>query len=544
MECPSEFVLSQCADGELPGSEMEDLAAHFDVCRACREQVAILRAENRLLVESLQFLDSCEPGLQAIPQKRPEFSGLDRLAIILIGTVILLRMGLGIVQQTELPAVLQWLQPWSLSGILNWLINGLFYVIEKGGAVMTSAIETAGFAILGFLILGCVIAVTRRALRTRAILGLISLMFALVVPGYAIDIRKAEKDMGRDVSIAENETIDDTLVVFADSVSIHGTVTGDLIAFARNVDIQGTVRGNVIGFGQTIEVSGNVEGDVFGFGQSVRADGQIGKDLWGFGQNVTIGRGARLNHNAMMFANSAYINGEVGRDARVYAGGLDTSSRIGRDLLFRGTGLSVHASSIIGRDLDSLTKSAKWVRIDSGATIGGKKKVELMEAEPSRYLKFGFYTKQALRLGGGFLMGILLYWLIPGMKRISLTSVKAVLTSGGVGFLIAAAVPVAAIILAITLIGIPVALLLFMFWLLGLYLAKVVVAKCIGNAIMGDRGEGLTSILLPLLVGLFIVIIAVNLPYVGGIVNFLLMLIGFGALVVTIYRMRPAASQI
>jgi hypothetical protein len=53
----------------------------------------------------------------------------------------------------------------------------------------------------------------------------------------------------------------------------------------------------------------------------------------------------------------------------------------------------------------------------------------------------------------------------------------------------------------------------------------------------------LASTLLPLLVGLVIIIVAVNLPYIGGILNFLLMLIGFGALIIAIYRMRPAASQ-
>ncbi|MBN1570897.1 MAG: zf-HC2 domain-containing protein [Acidobacteria bacterium] len=543
MKCPNEFVLSQYADGELPGSEMEDVAAHLNVCSACRGQVATLKAENRLLVESLQGIDLCEPELNAVPRKQPEFSGLDRLAAILIGAVILLRVGIGLIQKTELPSALQWLQPWSLSGLLNWIVNGLFYVIENGGTFMTTAIETAGFAILGFLILGCAIAVTRRAIRTKAILGLISLMFFFVIPSHAIDVRKAEKEKGRDVTVAANETVDDTIIAFADSVRINGTVTGDLIAFARNVEIQGTVLGNVIGFGQRIEISGNVDGDVIGFGQSVRADGQIGKNLWGLGQTVSIGRGARLNHNTVMFANNAYIDGEVGRDAMVYTTALDVGGRVGRDLLFRGAGLAIHASSVIGRDLDSISKSAKMVHIDPGVTIGGKKKVEFFEAKPSRYLKFSFYTRQALRLGGGFLMGLLLYWLIPGLRHLSLSSVKTVLTSGGIGFLIAAATPIAAIILAITLIGIPVALLLAMFWLLGLYLAKVVVAKCIGTAILGEKRGGLASILLPLLVGLIIVIVAVNLPYIGSILNFILVLIGFGALVTAIYRMRPAASQ-
>ena len=79
---------------------------------------------------------------------------MDRLAAISIGVVILLRVGIGFIQDAELPSALQWLHPWSLSGLLNWLVNGLFYIIEEGGDVMTSLVKTAGFAILGFLILG------------------------------------------------------------------------------------------------------------------------------------------------------------------------------------------------------------------------------------------------------------------------------------------------------------------------------------------------------------------------------------------------------
>ena len=106
----------------------------------------------------------------------------------------------------------------------------------------------------------------------------------------------------------------------------------------------------------------------------------------------------------------------------------------------------IHAPSVIGRNLDSMTKSDKEVKIDPGATIGGKKKLEFFKTQPSQYRTFSFYTKQALRIGAAFLMGLLLYWIIPGMRRISLSTGRALLTSGGIGFLAAVAAPIAAII--------------------------------------------------------------------------------------------------
>lgn len=543
MKCPEELILSQYADGELSKSDTGELDLHLAACRRCRERVADLKAENRLLLECLQDIDITEATAETVLRKRPEFSGIDRLAAALIGVAVLLRVGLGFLESTEVPSALQWLHPWSVSGLLNWVMNGLFYMLEEGGPFMTSLVETARIALLGLLALGFTVVITRRALRAKSIVGLVALLFAFVVPGYAIDVRKADKGIGGDIAVAENETVNDTLVVFADSVNIGGTVTGDLIAFARSVDIQGTVQGNVFSFAQRIDIAGTVDGDVFIFGQSLRADGQIGKSLWGFGQTVTLGKTIRLNNDAVLFGSNAYINGDVGRDAVVFAGTLDVRSRLARDLRFSGGALAIHRPSVIGRNLSSKTKSAKEVRIDPGVIVQGSKKVEFHEAQPSRYHTFGFYSGQAFRMGAMFLMGLLLFWIMPGMRSSAPPAFRTMLTSGGIGFLAAVAMPVAAIVLAITLIGIPVSLLLIGLWLLGLYLAKIIIALWIGTAILGLREGGVSASLLPLLLGIIIVVVAVNVPYVGGVLNFILILVGLGALVKALYSLRPASAE-
>ena len=67
---------------------------------------------------------------------------------------------------------------------------------------MTSLIETTGFVVLGSLILGAVIAVTRRTIRTKAVLGLISLMFVFALPGLRLMSEKQDRGKGSDVSVA------------------------------------------------------------------------------------------------------------------------------------------------------------------------------------------------------------------------------------------------------------------------------------------------------------------------------------------------------
>ena len=146
----------------------------------------------------------------------------------------------------------------------------------------------------------------------------------------------------------------------------------------------------------------------------------------------------------------------------------------------------------------------------------------------SRYAQPRFYIRQGLRLAAAFVTGLLLFWLFPFLFGARLESGGAILRSCGVGFLVLCATPIAIVLVGITLIGLPIALLGLMLWLAGLYLAKIVVAGFVGRALL-NPAEGQTGAFVrALLVGLLIVFVAVNIPYVGRWISFLVLLLGLG----------------
>lgn len=347
------------------------------------------------------------------------------------------------------------------------------------------------------------------------------------------------------ISVAEDEIIDDSLIVFADSVDIRGTVTGDLITFARRINVPGNVDGNIIAFGQNVSVTGTIGGDIFGFAQTIQAKGDISRNLWAFASDITIDPDGKLGQNATIFGSTINMDGEVGRDLTAFAGILSGSGRVGRDLNFHGGQLSVQASSTIGRDVNAWVQKEENAQIHPDAAIQGEKKVELVKKEEgaSKYMKIGFYFRQLLRIVGAFLMGLLLFWLFPGLKRAPLSRVRDLLVSGGIGFLAAVATPIAVLILAITVIGLPVALATLALWLLALYLSKIVIGRYIGSTLLGNGKDTMGSTALSLLIGITIIVVAVNLPYIGGILNFLLILIGLGGLLVAAYRMFRGRNE-
>ena len=63
MECYSEQTCALAVDGELAADDSRRLRDHLATCRRCRALVDALRAENRVLSESLHEL----PDEAAIP---------------------------------------------------------------------------------------------------------------------------------------------------------------------------------------------------------------------------------------------------------------------------------------------------------------------------------------------------------------------------------------------------------------------------------------------------------------------------------------------
>ena len=538
MRCPDDFILSQYADGELPEDETGKLVMHFEACAVCRKRALAFKAENQLLKQSFQGIDIWESEQETAHRKVPGISLIGWPAAALLGIALLLQTGFNFILNKNLPVALGWIDPFTLSGKLNFIASGFFYFLEKGGSMMTTLINDIGTAALSLLILGVLITMIRRTRRIASIVCLTAMLVAFVVPGHAIEIRKADKKFGN-ISVAADETIDDSLVVLADSVDVRGTVTGDLITFARRITVQGSIQGNIVTFGQNVDISGKVDGDIIGFAQSIRANGEIGKNLWAFAQNIAIDTGARLGQNATVFGANVNVDGGVGRDLTAFAAFLDMSGNIGRDLNIAAERISVQGTSVIGRNLTAHVKSEDNVQIAPGATIQGTTNLDTKKEEvrPNKYLTLGFYFRQILRITGAFLMGLLLFWLLPGMKRAPLSDGRGIMTSGGIGFLAAAATPIAVIILAITLIGLPIALAGLLFWLLALYLAKIVVGRYVGGILLGKERDGFGANASALIVGLVIIIAAVNLPFIGGILNILLTIIGLGALVITAFRM-------
>jgi len=537
MECYSEQTCALAVDGELAPDEAQRLRDHLATCRRCRGLVDALRAENRVLSESLHEL----PEETASPVG---FSDLGRSCVWGDLALMAAVLALGSISsiwfdKVNIPAALEWFNPFSSSGRTNLLFTVFDQFATGGTAMLTDYAAVVGFVSLLLLVGGGALLLGRGRLRQSGprLLMLIVLL-ALSLPSFALERRKGEF-----VTVAANETVDDSLAAAGNTVRIEGVVNGDLLAFGRTVEIRGTVKGDLVSFAKRTVVSGTVEGRIFTFSESLDLDGLLGHNLYGFAQNLRVNDRGRVGEGIVAAAGDITIEGEVKRSVDILTSGhAEVSGSIGRDLTISGVSLTLTNTARVGGNLSARVRELTRSHIADGATIAGKRDIQV-KVRQSQFTRPRFYFHQAIWFAAAMLVGSLGLFLFPGFFRATSQAVGSGWLSLGLGVAVLAGAPVVMVVAAITLIGLPISLMLFAVYLAAMYLAKIWVGALLGRMLLKPSGATRGDWMLELLVGLLILTIVGFIPYLGVLVRLSVVCLGLGAFAGQLYRAsRPVIT--
>jgi len=531
MTCPSPITRSMYADGALGADEALRLEQHAATCAACNARIATLRRERDVLRAALHEIDATAP----IPSFTPPLRARDFLALVLgVGVVGALANEFWSAAAAAVPSGLRWLNPLQTGELFERALRFITFIVSEGNTMLTTALNFTGVALLlAFLAWVASTAVRRRGFAAVAA-SVLAAVIALPSIGHAFERRIATGTADAIVTVPAGETIDDTLFVAADTIAIDGNVNGDLLAFGRSITVRGNVAGNLITGGESIMVEGSVGGSIIGGGRGISlARARIGRDFYGFGRDIDVDASAEVVGNALGFAfDTVGIDGRVGNDLLGFGNNVRVSGNVQGDVDGFAGKVTLLPTARVGGNVTAHVDSADDLSIADGAVVSGRVDTQIVEREARRneYLTVGYYVRQVVRLGAAFLSGLVLLWLFPALRDVSLPTVGAVLRSGAIGFAAMVALPIAAVIVCVTIVGIPLALLTFVLGAIGLYFSKTVLAQVIGRAVLRSPAAP-PHYAATLLVGLVITIVAINLPFVGGWVNFLLTIVGFGIIV-------------
>jgi cytoskeletal protein CcmA (bactofilin family) len=534
MNCSSELKYSMYVDGELTADEARLLETHLFVCPRCRALVDALRREGSFLASVLQTTG----------EERPESLRIGRsllwTVLSAVAVVLILNEAADWLREW-IPSTADWLNPFHLSTLLDQLFNVTMSLanVSEGVSMLNTIVTAIGALILGLSSLaGLYFVVKRRGSLPVALLTSVVVVLSLPSLGSAIEIRH-----GARAAIASNETIDGTLIVNADSVNVDGTVNGDLIVTARVVTVRGQVKGDILTFSQTFDLNGSVDGNLYGCIRWLTIRGTLERNLYAWAHSIEVASGGRVAGDAVVGTDNVRFSGALGRDVLLLGGNVQMQGNVGRDFHAEVHNITISGPGRIAGNLTLAVKDKNDVHLDPSVTVGGKTDIRIQPRELSRYAHPKFYFWEAVKLAAALLTGLLCAWLFPPLFRAPLNRASAVLKTAGVGFLVLVATPVAALILGVTLVGMPIALLTMFTWLAGLYLAKVFVGAFVGQEILKSQAGPPRPFVLSLLLGLCIIFVATDLPYVGGVVTFLVIVLGLGIVASQVHRHWPRSTR-
>ncbi len=522
-----ESVIAAYVDGELSPEETRELELHLVQSREARQLVVALQAEATLLRDALQGRPrAAAVAAQAAAPGRGLAIGLPPALAVgaLLVTVI------GWIAETRIPSGFYLLNPFNWFGAYDMAFSAVFWLRREAPGLVELTLAVAVTVGVSAMLTFGVTALFRRLVGPGA-LG-IALLVALGAPGSAraVDLRFHE-DV---VTIGASEVIPEALVVTGDSLYIEGVVDGDVAAFTERVVINGEVRGDVFALSQTLELAGVVTGSLHAITERLTATGEVRGDSVLLVEHASIGRSASIGRDLSGLVANLAVDGSVGRNLFAGADRTELRGRVDGRAELRGGRVSVFDSARIGGDLVARLGRGQTLDVAEGAVIGG----EIIEAEHehrlgdmrSRWLKPGFYGVLFALLVSAFLLGMAVYAVAPRVFAARLDTSPQFFRALGLGLAGLVAAPVLLALVFLTVVGIPIAVIGTWLYLTTLFLSLIVVSALVGRALIRREDDSTASFGICLVAGLAVVLLAVNLPWVGLPLRILVILAGLGLL--------------
>ncbi len=376
----------------------------------------------------------------------------------------------------------------------------------------------------------------------RWFLLFVALLMALAWPA---GVRAATVESGEGVTIAKDRLINDDLYLAGSNVTIDGTVTGDVMVVAETVTVTGIIQGNLWVAARTVEVHGTVSGTVRVAASELTSDGAIGGDLIAFAGKVTV-PGGTIGRDFWAAAGQADVSAPIGRNvhAKVETLRLDSSvggnvdARIsndrGQDQLVLGPGANIRGSLQYTAP-DELKQEA-------GAVVSGAVSHHLPSEKHHTFINRLQGQILWFMAAVAFLIAILLYarraaWITA--SKLTKHPWRSLL--GGLVFVVFA--PLVLLILAVLVIGLPLAIFGAGAYVLVLYTAKIFVALLLGRVLIQRESASFWVSLGAGVLGLVFLYVLMAIPVLGPIVSLLVLIVGSGAqllLISEVYKdLRP-----
>ncbi len=312
-------------------------------------------------------------------------------------------------------------------------------------------------------------------LKCIMIISLISIL--LIAPGaYAVKMLSGEK-------VFVDSPTDDDVFATGGTVYINAPIDGAVIA-GGNININAPVNGDVFVTGGQISINSDVKGKI------VAAGGNI--DLKGNARNVVAAGGNVNIHSTAVISKDAFISG----------GSVSNAGKINGNLT---------------------------VRAEKFQNTGSAGSVDFEKSEGMQDFQRSMSILRILMTVGFLILGIVQLKLFPAQFfKVEEEVRKSTALKALVGFALIIVSIVLIALIAVTIIGLPVAAIMGMIFIISLMLSVSFVSFTTGKRIL-DLFKLKTNDTVIFIIGFIILSLLFRIPYIGWLIQLVAISLGFGA---------------
>lgn len=319
-------------------------------------------------------------------------------------------------------------------------------------------------------------------------------------------------------------------VATGDTIHIAGGAKGRVFAAGWKIFVDnGTYDQALVLAGATVDIQPNAHAPVYIFGQNITIDGTFAEALAAAGQEIKLAKTTNIEGDLWLSGQVVWLSGEIPAEgkvlgSRVVIDGHITKGENGKALDIQAAELELTENATIDGQIIYRSKNAP--RVASNAKVNMPIHLETATFEDELKEKL----KQVAFLGklGSKLM-LLVWLLIAGLvvsvfmapkMRASLKRVRNKplhMMGAGLGYLVA--VPLAAVFLFVTVVGMPVAISLLASYpiaiLMGFSIGTLFIGTLIFEAMFRRRPLRRHQFMGCYVMGMVVVILLTRLPYIG-----------------------------
>ena len=306
------------------------------------------------------------------------------------------------------------------------------------------------------------------------------------------------------------------------------------------IRIDGKITGDLLVAGADVIINGEVTDDVRAVAANVTINGQVGKNVSVGGGNVIMSPSSQVGASLVGGGGTFEMASLVGGNAWVGGGNINFQGHVNQDLNLGAEQTNFVPGSIVGGNL--MAKITEGGLVDDQVVVAGNKKIDFTrdEARERQMNKQQMAKTVSKAMVMQWLFGLLISVasasvMLHFFKNLSNSLANQVKSSVvgnlGWGLIILVTTPILVIFLMCTILGLPLAFIVLLAYIMALIVASWITGYALGQWLAEkSKIAALKNPYLQLIAGLFTLKLVGVIPVAGWLMGFGATLIGLGVL--------------